>query len=67
MDRDNFLATYHIDASNNSITYTCHDCGTTMALSSAQRHVRSLRHLKKSNKGKCRVDLYNFIILNNIL
>lgn len=66
MDRADFLASYDIDASNGRITYTCYVCAHTMALSSAARHVRSMRHIKNCNKGICKVDLYKFIILNNI-
>lgn len=65
-DRDNFLATYHIDASNGNVTYFCHTCNATMSIFKANRHMQSMRHLKKYNKGRCIVNLYEFIILKSI-
>jgi hypothetical protein len=63
-DRADFFATYNIDTSNNSVTYTCHECNFTTSVFRAERHVRSMRHIKNCNKGKCKVDLHNFKVIN---
>ena len=64
MERTDFLSSYNFDTFNNIVSYTCRECKFTTSILRVERHLRSMRHIKNCNKGKCKVDLYNFKVIN---
>nr|WPF46885.1 MAG: hypothetical protein [Lake Baikal virophage 15] len=64
MDRADFNERHNTTTHDIRSMFNCDICNKSVRLYNANKHIMSMRHIKNCNKGKCKVDLHNFKVIN---